>query len=395
MKACTGKESSMSSNRTVFPGALFEPFSPSNRVAKIRQEALFLAKISPASFAFLRRNRKMVLATLLLAACSALFAQQPHGNAAHDAQNGKGASQPYQQNEAAIIPLRQQLLGLLRETPTLTSVVARDPSLLADTAYVNRNNPMLGKFLAAHPEIVRNPDYYLFSELHNTNGGRDKGLMREIWPEHAQQSNQPEWLQIQEEQQRQQFVLQQSASDNRLRVFWGFVFLFAFGFFLAALVWLTRTLLEGRRWSRIFRLQNEVHEKIIERLTNSQELLAYIESDAGRRFLCADAYSMQNSNAPNAPAPARQSRPAQLGTILLLLGMAFAVIRDWCNGDFSALQLPIAILAILMSAVGAALLLTALAARLGSLRLPTIQFPKNEGRGHSVQSQTETRNDVQ
>src|ERR1700690_900813 len=39
-----------------------------------------------------------------------------------------------------------QLLMLLRLSPTLTSVVAHDPSLLADQQYVARNNPELAQF---------------------------------------------------------------------------------------------------------------------------------------------------------------------------------------------------------------------------------------------------------
>ena len=50
-----------------------------------------------------------------------------------------------------------QALGMLRVSPTLAEVVARDPSLLSNAEYVNHNNPELGQFLQAHPEIAQNP----------------------------------------------------------------------------------------------------------------------------------------------------------------------------------------------------------------------------------------------
>ena len=52
---------------------------------------------------------------------------------------------------------QEQLLQLLRTSPTLTTVVARDPSLLSNQEYVSKNNPQLAQFLVQHPDIARNP----------------------------------------------------------------------------------------------------------------------------------------------------------------------------------------------------------------------------------------------
>ena len=43
--------------------------------------------------------------------------------------------------------------------------------------------------------------------------------------------------------------------------------------------------MENRRWNRIFRLQTEVHTKLIDRFGNNQELLTYMDTEAGKRFL--------------------------------------------------------------------------------------------------------------
>src|ERR1700735_2274155 len=74
-----------------------------------------------------------------------------------------------------------ELIKLLRLSPTLTTVVARDPSLLANQEYVSRNNPQLAQFLENHPEVALNPDFYLFTHL-NVDGHPDQALEREVWP---------------------------------------------------------------------------------------------------------------------------------------------------------------------------------------------------------------------
>jgi len=61
---------------------------------------------------------------------------------------------------------------------------------------------------------------------------------------------------------------------------------------LGAMLWLFRQFVENRRWSRIFNLQTEVHNKLIDRFGSSQELLAYMNSEAGRRFLEAEPLSV-------------------------------------------------------------------------------------------------------
>ena len=90
---------------------------------------------------------------------------------------------------------QDQLIQLLRTSPKLTTVVARDPSLLSDQEYVNRNNPQLAQFLIQHPDIARNPEYYLFTRLEGRGGRRDQALERAVWPEYSE-PRQNNWLDI-------------------------------------------------------------------------------------------------------------------------------------------------------------------------------------------------------
>ena len=126
---------------------------------------------------------------------------------------------------------RDQLLALLRMSPTLTQVVITDPTLLADDAYINRVNPELARFLAQHPEITRNPDFYLFAEFPEQRGRHTEPLRR-----HGNNNN-----------QMNQFELRRQYMENALQTL---IFIGVVG----SLLWLIHILLENRRWSRVFRL---------------------------------------------------------------------------------------------------------------------------------------------
>ncbi len=210
-------------------------------------------------------------------------------------------------SEQELSDTQDQLIKLLRTSPTLTSVVARDPSLLSNQEYVNRNNPELGQFLLQHPDIARNPEYYLFTHLESRGGRRDQALEREVWPD-----------------------MSQPPSDSRADQIVDPIMAFAaFAAFLAALVWLIRQFLENRRWSRIFKLQSDVHGKLIERFGSTQEIASYMGTEAGRRFL--EAAPIPVGFEPEQRMPNAVSRvlwPLQIGVVLVLLGVGLLFLRS-------------------------------------------------------------------
>jgi hypothetical protein len=98
--------------------------------------------------------------------------------------------------------------------------------------------------------------------------------------------------------------------------------------FLGALIWLIRILLENRRWGRIFTMQTNVHGKLIDRFGNNEELLSYMNTEAGRRFL--EAAPIPIGFEPDRRVPAALSRvlvPLQIGVVLTLLGIGLLVLR--------------------------------------------------------------------
>ena len=201
---------------------------------------------------------------------------------------------------------REHLISLLRLSPKLTAVVSRDPSLLANQEYVAKNNPELAQFMQQHPEIARNPEFYLFA---NEAGAGRPGARLE------------------------QYVYPEMNYGGRVYVWERYVGevmgMIVFVIILTALLWLLRVLLENRRWNRILALQSDVHGKLLDKFGSNQELLAYMNTEAGKRFLEAAPLPA----GPELSAPARMSlarvlMPLQAGVVLTLLGSGLFMLRD-------------------------------------------------------------------
>ncbi len=239
-----------------------------------------------------------VISAALLSAGSTALAQRSASSRAN--------TNPAQTSEKDLTALQDEFLQLLRMSPTLAEVVARDPSLLSNQDYVERNNPALASFLKDHPDVAQNPDFYLFNNLHPQNEPPSQALERKLWP---QQSS------------------PQSSEVERELISTGTPFL-VFLCILGALLWLTHVLLENRRWNRIFKLQTDVHGKLIERFATSQEVLTYMGTDAGKKFLEATPIAVGFERAEQVPSPvARVLTPLQIGVVMTLLGLGLILLR--------------------------------------------------------------------
>ena len=240
-----------------------------------------------------------VAISLLLAAPATTFAQQRPSPAPIAAP----AAPP---SDDELVAIRQQLLALLRTSPTLTQVVERDPTLLADQDYIARTNPQLAQFLAQHPEVTRNPDFYLFANLPTPRGVRVDRLRRRIGEGYDAPSD----------------------LEMRREVMGAITGVLAFVGIVGSLLWLIRLFLDNRRWSRLFRLQSEVHAKLIDRFANNQELLHYMETEPGKRFLEAAPIPIEFERDHRLPGGlARVLGPLQIGIVLTLLGIGLLILQ--------------------------------------------------------------------
>jgi hypothetical protein len=257
---------------------------------------------------------------------------------------------------------REQLIELLRMSPTLTEVVEVDPSVLAEQSYVSRMNPQVAQYLAQHPEVTRNPDFYLFGNIPQRPGHRVESLRRHTKgdPWNTPPTN---------DERRRQYV----QTVVQLLVFVGVV---------VALLWLIRILLENRRWGRLFRLQSEVHGKLIDRFASNQELLHYMETEPGKRFLEAAPIPVDFEPQQRVPGGlARVLGPLQIGIVLALLGIGLIILRHSIRELADALLI-FGMMA-LMPGIGfiiSAIISWRISARLGLLPQPVSSFIPPDGR---------------
>ena len=211
-------------------------------------------------------------------------------------------------SESDVADTQAQLLKLLRLSPVLTTVVARDPSLLSDQAYVERNNPELAQFLAAHPDVAKNPEFYLFSHLEQGHGRREEALERAVWPDLAQP---------------------QRPTPATAIVMHEIIPMVIVPSIFLAIVWIVRISFESHRWNRTFKLQSEVHSRLIDKFTSSQDLAAYMETEAGRRFLEASPIATGADMGVRMPnVVARILTPLTVGIVLVLSGIGLLLLRN-------------------------------------------------------------------
>ena len=182
---------------------------------------------------------------------------------------------------------RERFYALLdKYPPTLGRVLKLDPSLLASDTYL-APYPAMAAFLVQHPEVGRNSSYFL------------------------------ERVNVASSYTIDQRTMQRREIFDMLGVLAAFVvFLVVTG----VIIWLVRMIVEHRRWSRVSKTQFEVHSKLLDRFASNEELLAYIQTPAGRRFLESAPILMHDESRPMAAAFSRILWSAQVGIVLAITG---------------------------------------------------------------------------
>jgi hypothetical protein len=228
---------------------------------------------------------------------------------------------------------REQLQELLRQyPPAVGEVLRRDTTLLSRPDYM-APYPQLVAFLQQHPEVLRNPTFFF--------GGYDYY-----------------------EQRRTPLSPEVEALGVLLGGLGGFL---GFGAFFAILIWLVRAVIQHRRWLRLSKVQTDVHTKLMDRMTTNEELLAYVQSPAGRRFL-ESAPIQQESDSPRLGAapvgPIIWSMMA--GIVLATVGVGF---RFAANSVTSEAQQAFTVVGVILLALGAGFIVASGMAYLVSSRL--------------------------
>ena len=306
-----------------------------------------------------RRDFGAALRTILLLAVSfgGLYAAAAQTQPARSANRPAATAPVVEKDDEHMAATREQLMQLLRMSPKVASFVRRDPLLLSDQEFVARNNPKLAAFLQEHPEIGRNPEFYLFADLPNSGGGlRDQGI------------EDPSWVQRRE--------------DNTKDYVEAFIAFTVFVVILGVLLWLLRVLLENRRWGRVFKVQTDIYNKLLDKFSTNEEMLTYIRSESGKRFLESATMPFGTGMQQQSPSPlARVLTPLQLGVVLTLVGIGLMHLRT----NIPDALAPLSIFGTLALALGVGFIVSAglafgLARQLGLL-------PQNGGTFDSGSSQ--------
>src|SRR5580704_5412833 len=113
---------------------------------------------------------------------------------------------------------------------------------------------------------------------------------------------------------------------------------------IGLLVWLIRTVMDYRRWNRLTKVQTDVHTKLLDRFTANEDLLAYIQSPAGSKFLESSPITL-DAGPRNVGAPlGRILWSVQAGLVVAAAGIGFQVASGHVSDDAS---LPLHVLGIL------------------------------------------------
>lgn len=90
--------------------------------------------------------------------------------------------------------------------------------------------------------------------------------------------------------------------------------------FFSASAWMVWAIVNNRRKSKVAEAQAQVHAKLLERFGTSQEMIAYLNTEAGARFL--DSASIEHTRPFG-----RVLGSIQAGLILFFLGIAMLFVR--------------------------------------------------------------------
>jgi hypothetical protein len=228
---------------------------------------------------------------------------------------------------------RTELMTLLqRYPPAVRLVLSMDPALLSNEAYL-APYPGLSTFLKAHPEIQRNPGFYLPA---------------------PQPREDPS-----------------TAAFNRTTyVLDGLGGFAAAGMAIGLFIWLTRTLIDYRRWSRLAKVQTEFQSKILDRFSANADLLAYVQSPAGAKFMEFSPIALDAAPRSMGAPLGRIMWTLQAGVVLLAAGIGLQVVSTHIDREAAP---PLHVLGVLGIALGLGFLVSAVASFVISSRLGLIE----------------------
>lgn len=236
--------------------------------------------------------------------------------------------------------VRDGLMRVLDQyPPELASVLKLDPSLLASEPYLAGYKNLL-TYLNEHPEIRRSPTFYFEEVRHRNNNDRYFDPGQSAWRNMTETAS----------------IL-------------GVALIMVTGF-----AWLIRTAIDYRRWGRLAKVQAEAHTKLLDRFAGNDELLAYVQSPAGTRFLQSSPIALDGSTRPVGAPINRILWSIQAGVVAAAAGIGLYYVSR--NIDPNQAE-PVFTFAVLLLAVGLGFVVSAGLSFVLSRRLGLLDMPRN------------------
>jgi hypothetical protein len=257
----------------------------------------------------------------LLAVCSVGWAQAPAPARVFDQQDAQRT--------------REELSRLLeRYPPSVRTVLGVDSSLLDNQPYL-ATYPALAGYLSNHPEIAHNPSFYIPAPA--------RGPFRD-----------------------------NAVADAWKDVMGDLMVVLNFGMGVGLLGWLIRTLVDYRRWNRLTSAQTEFHTKLVDRFTANNDLLSYVQSPAGARFLQSTPIALDAAPRSMGAPLGRILWSVQGGVVLIAAGIGLWIVGSRVGNDASQ---PLQGLGVIAIALGLGFAVSAAISFLISRRLGLIESP--------------------
>src|SRR5262245_15607561 len=229
---------------------------------------------------------------------------------------------------------RDRLRELLDQyPPSLAQVLRLDPSLVSRSDYV-APYPRLAAFLAQHPEVAHNPVFFLGDARFNVPDARGRTF------------------------------------DLLEGVLGGMAGLTVFATVVGLIVWVVRSVISYRSWKHIVKIQTEAHTKIFDRLGPNEDLMAYIQSPAGQKFLTSTSTAVDLSPRSVGAPVGRILWSVQAGIVITLAGVGLFVAKAMVIEEVAQVLHVISVLAI---AIGLGFVISALVAYALSQRLGLLE----------------------
>lgn len=289
----------------------------------------------------MRRVRPLLL-TLILAAALPDPAVAQTRAATPQVEAGRVILVPGDLNQQRAEDVRRAFRDAMqRYPPALGQILKLDPSLMTNPAYM-APYPVVAEFLKLHPEVTRYPGYFL------------------SYVETGYYNSYPQGPTDPATEHRREVMRMWENTFEGISIF--LVFLTC----VFGLGWAVKYFIGHRRWIRTAKVQTEVHSRLLERFSSNDELLAYVQSPAGARFLQAlPAAPADNGHTVGAPIN-RILWSVQAGLVLACGGIGLLFIKRHVVEDVAQMMFAMGTLGL---SIGIGFALAAVASYVISQRL--------------------------